>query len=174
MADAARPDFASAQGEAWTVAHTKPRCEKKLANLLTAERMAHFLPLLESVRQYEGRIRPSFKPLFPGYVFLRLPHERRARVFQQDLIARLLPVDDEPRLLQQLAEVHAVVHSGLTVALAPLMKRGARVRVTAGPLQGLEGQVDDPSRPAGIVLAVDVLRQGIHVRIPFEHLRILP
>jgi transcription antitermination factor NusG len=56
----------------------------------------------------------------------------------------------------------------------PLMTKGRRVKVIAGPLSGLEGLIDDPSNPQGIVLSVDVLQQGLHVKMPVEHLRVLP
>ena len=46
--------------------------------------------------------------------------------------------------------------------------------MTGGPLHGLEGSVDDPSDPQGVVIAVDVLRQGLLVRLPAESLMALP
>jgi len=45
--------------------------------------------------------------------------------------------------------------------VVPLLKRGRQVRILGGPLNGLEGFVDDPSNPKGIVISVDVLRQGM-------------
>jgi hypothetical protein len=47
------------------------------------------------------------------------------------------------------------------------------VKIIGGPLYGLEGFVDDPSNPQGVVLSVDVLRQGLLVKVPVEHLRVL-
>ena len=55
-----------------------------------------------------------------------------------------------------------------------LLTRGRRVKVTGGPLHGLEGFVDDPANPQGIVVSVDVLRQGLLVRLPVENLIALP
>jgi hypothetical protein len=43
-----------------------------------------------------------------------------------------------------------------------------------GPLHGLIGVVDDPANPQGIVLAVDVLQQGLLVKLPLENLQALP
>lgn len=43
------PDFAEPR---WFACHTKPRCEKKFAALLKAEKFAHYLPLLQSIRHY--------------------------------------------------------------------------------------------------------------------------
>lgn len=165
--------FASAAGEEWWVCHTKPRCEKKFAALLSAERMAHYLPTVTNVRQYGNRTRTSELPLFPSYVFARVPTERKARIYQQDLLANVLPVGDERLFLHQLADVQRVVSSGFETTLQPLYKAGAVVQVTGGALKGLEGIIDDPQNPSGIIIEVDVLRQGLHVAIPMSDLKIL-
>ncbi len=171
----AAPAFAPAtEGHAWLVCHTKPRCEKKFAALLAAERMAHYLPLVQSVRKYRVQTKRFTKPLFPGYVFACVPDDRKARIYQQDLLARSIPVDDEPRFLRQLQDVKLIVASGYELSVMPLLTRGRRVKIIGGPLHGLEGFVDDPSNPRGIVLSVDVLRQGLLVKLPADSLEALP
>lgn len=167
------PAFAAADGESWLVCHTKPRCEKKFAALMTAERMAHYLPTVPHVRHYGPRTRTSELPLFPGYVFARVPADRKARIYQLDLLVRAIEVPDEPTLLRQLTDVQRVVSSGLETALKPLYRRGSIVQVSGGPLKGLEGVIDDPDNPSGIIIEVDVLQQGLHVTIPLSDLKLL-
>ncbi len=158
----------------WLVCHTRPRCEKKLAALLAAENFEHYLPLTTSVRRYAQQTKKFTKPLFPGYVFARVINERKARIFQQDLIARALSVGDEAVFLRQLADVRTIVASGLELTVMPLLTKGRRVKILGGALHGLEGFVDDPANPRGVVLSVDVLRQGVLVRVPAEQLQLLP
>jgi transcriptional antiterminator RfaH len=165
------PDFPEAR---WFVCHTKPRCEKKFDDLMQREVFAHYLPLIRSVRRYGTQKKIFTKPLFPGYVFARIEPERKARVYQQDLLVRALPVENEPLFLRQLEDVRTICASGLEAALHPLMTKGRHVRVLGGPLHGLEGYVDDPVNPRGIVVSVDVLQQGLLVRLPLEHLQLLP
>jgi transcription antitermination factor NusG len=165
------PDFAEPR---WFVCHTKPRCEKKFAALLAAEKFDHYLALVDSVRMYGSQRKVFTKPLFPGYVFARILPERKTRIYQQDLLVRSLLVENEPVFLAQLENVKAVCASGYEAALHPLIRRGTRVRVTGGPLHGLEGYVDDPANPKGIVVSVDVLQQGLLVRLPLETLQPLP
>ena len=168
------PTPASPDRLAWFVCHTKPRCEKKFAALMVAERFEHYLPLVQSVRKYRQQTKRFTKPLFPGYVFACVPLERKARVFQLDLLARVIGVEDEIRFLQQLADVRAIVASGYELSVLPLLTRGRRVKIVGGPLHGLEGFVDDPSNPRGVVLSVDVLQQGLLVKLPAENLQVLP
>jgi transcription antitermination factor NusG len=158
----------------WLVCHTKPRCEKKFAALMAAEKFEHYLALVASVRRYAQQTKRFTKPLFPGYVFARVPVENKARIYQQDLLARAIIVEDEAKFLRQLADVKAIVASGLELSVMPLLTKGRRVKIVGGPLHGLEGFVDDPTNPHGIVLSVDVLQQGLHVKMPAEQLQALP
>lgn len=158
----------------WLVCHTRPRCEKKFAALLAAEKFAHYLPLVPSLRRYARQTKRFTKPLFPGYVFAHVPATQRTRLFQQDLLARVIAVEDEATFLRQLGDVKTIVASGFELSVLPLLTKGRRVRIVGGPLHGLEGCVDNPANPQGIVLAVDVLQQGLLVRVPIESLQALP
>ncbi len=165
------PDFAEPR---WFVCHTKPRGEKKFSALLTAEAFTHYLPLIQSVRRYGTQKKTFTKPLFRGYVFARLEPAKKDRIYQQDLLVRAMLVENKPVFLRQLEVVRLVCASGLEAALHPLVRKGTHVRVQGGPLHGLEGYVDDPANPQGIVVSVDVLQQGLLVRLPLDSLQLLP
>lgn len=158
----------------WLVCHTKPRCEKKFAALMAAEKFEHYLPLIESVRRYAQQTKRFTKPLFPGYVFAHVPKEKKNRIYQQDLLARAIIVEDEENFLKQLADVKAIVASGFELSVMPLLTKGRRVKIVGGPLHGVEGFIDDPAKPQGIVIAIDVLQQGLLVKVPAENLQALP
>ena len=167
----AAPETAPAS---WFVCHTRPRCEKKFADLLVREFAPHSLPLVASERRYGNRIRRFTKPLFPGYVFAEVEPARRNRLYQQDLLVRLLPVPDETAFLVQLAAVEKLVAAGLEATLHPLLKQGARVKIVSGPLKGVEGMVENPKSPKGVVISMDVLQQGVLVAVPLADLKLLP
>lgn len=158
-------------GEApWLVCHTRPRCEKKFGALMRAEGFEHYLPLVSSVRRYGPRTRTFTKPLFPGYVFAAVPADRKPRMYQQELLARVIAVPEQERFLRQIEEVRQLIASGLDLSVRPLLRKGRRARIKAGPLYGLTGLVENPDAPRGIIVAVDVLQQGVLVTLPLEHL----
>ena len=158
----------------WYVCHTRPRCEKKFAALMEAESFEHYLPLFTSTRRYPSGAKRFSKPLFPGYVFAKVPADLKARIYQQELVARAIPVEDVTRFLAQLEDVRKIVAAGIELTVIPLLGRGRRVRLIGGPLHGLEGLVDDPSDPERVVISVDVLRQGLLLRVPADQLQVLP
>lgn len=154
--------------------HTRPRCEKKFSALLASEKIEHYLPLIEGVRRYGRHTRRFSNPLFPGYVFGRIISEHKARIYQQELLVRVIPVDNQAAFLRQLEDVRLLVSSGFDLTLRPPIQKGTRVRVISGPLWGLEGVVDDPASPKGIIVAVDVLQQGLHVPMSAENIEVIP
>lgn len=164
--------MSEATEERWFVCHTRPRCEKRFAELMEAVATEHYLPLVGTERRYGTRVRMSEKPLFTGYVFARMRRDHKPLAYQGDLAARIFIVEDEASFLRQLADVKALVASGFEITLHPLLRKGVRVRVVAGPLRGMEGLVDDIKNPNGIVIAMDVLQQGVHVKVSAQDLEV--
>ncbi len=163
----------------WFVCHTKPRCEKRFADLLADHALEHYLPLYQSRHFYHNprlnrtEVKKFTKPLFPSYVFCRLPLNRKSDAYQRDYVVRLLLVENENRFLQQLEAIQRLIAAGVELELCPPLEKGVRVRITRGPLMGVQALVDDPADPKGIVVAVDILRQGVLTRIPKDDLEVL-
>src|SRR5262245_51485828 len=86
----------------WFVAHTRPRCEKKLVQYCEREALHSTLPCYKSVHRYHGKTVSFEKPLFPGYVFLRMVQTAKQRVTQNQYVANLLNVPDQALFVAQL------------------------------------------------------------------------
>ena len=157
----------------WFACHTKPRCEKKFALLCDREGFLNYLPTIRSERKYSDRVRIFQKPLFPSYVFTKILPEHKNRVYQQDLLVRAIWIDDQDKFLRQLEAVKLVVSSGIEATLRPILKKGTLVRITTGVLKGVEGFVEDPVNPRGVMIAVDVLQQGLLIPISIAQLKVL-
>ncbi|HEX2536429.1 MAG TPA: UpxY family transcription antiterminator [Chitinophagaceae bacterium] len=54
----------------WFVLYTKPRCEKKVAELLRKRNIEHYFPLNQVGRSLYDRVKTNEVPLFPNYVFV--------------------------------------------------------------------------------------------------------
>src|ERR1044072_7136481 len=129
----------------WYVAHTRPRCEKKLAEYCERQGFKATLPLYRSVKKYDRKTAVFEKPLFPNYVFLQLEPPQRQKVFQSDYIANLLDVPDQRLFQAQLGDILRSLETDLEIVLSPQIVVGARVKITSGPLRGLEGYVENRS-----------------------------
>lgn len=158
-------DTAENLGRRWYVAHTKPRCEKKLYDYCLRERIEATLPCYSSVHKYRGKTVVFQKPLFPGYVFVQIESRLSSAVRQNDYVANLLDVHDQATLENQLAEIQLALNSDLEVRLAPNIGEGMKVRIKAGPLRGVEGWVEQRHGMDTVLLRLDFINQAAAVRL---------
>ncbi len=149
----------------WGVLHVRPRTEKKMAGYCAHGGYEHYLPLRRETKIYQRRKVTVEKPLFPGYVFARWDITTRAALLQSHLITRLIPVDDESRLLRELDQVRTALAADPTLAACRALTKGMRVRIQGGPFQGLEGRVESLRGPARVVLNVEIIGQGVAVEV---------
>jgi len=157
----------------WFVAHTRPRCEKKLARYCQKENISATLPCYRAVHKYRRKTVVFDKPLFPGYVFLQMPGEWRGRAYQSDCVAKLLEVSDQKLFLRQLAEILAALESGLEIRLAPAIGEGMRVKIKHGPLQGIEGWVERRYGMCLVLLRLDFIGQAAAVKMEATDLELI-
>lgn len=149
----------------WYVAHTRPRCEKKLAQFCEREGFAATLPCFKSVKKYRGKKVVFEKPLFPNYLFLQLGREQTRKVYQSDYVANLLHVIDQNEFEDQLGDILSALDSDLEVYLAPYITEGARVRVKSGPLRGIEGIVEQRAGQTMVILRLDFISKAAAVKM---------
>jgi len=113
------------------------------------------------------------KPLFPGYVFLRLTPDQRPLITQNEHVANLLEVFDQETFQQQLDDILLALESKLGVRLAPAIGEGTRVRIRNGPLQGIQGWVETRYGMATVLLRLDFINQAAAVKIDADNLEIV-
>jgi len=91
----------------WYAAYTCANHEKRVADHLAGRGVEYFLPLYETVHRWKDRRVRLQLPLFPGYVFVRLPLAQRLRVLQAPGVARLVGFGDMPAPLAD-ADIEAL------------------------------------------------------------------
>ncbi|MBE0542193.1 MAG: antitermination protein NusG [Verrucomicrobia bacterium] len=157
----------------WFVAHTKPRREKKLVEYCQRQGIAVTLACYDSAHKYRGKTVVFRKPLFPGYVFLQLETGQRDAIRQNDHVANLLEVFDQESFYRQLKDILLALESDLEVRLAPAIGEGMRVRIKSGPLQGLEGWVEQRYGRATVLLRLDFINQAAAVKLDADLLDLI-
>ena len=158
---------------AWYVAHTRPRCEKKLARYCARENLAVTLPCYQSVKKYRGKKVVFEKPLFPNYLFLQLLPEQTRKVYQSDYVANLLDVTDQKLFEEQLGDILLALDSDAEVYLAPYITTGSKVRIKSGPLRGVEGFVEQRAGQMMVILRLDFITQAAAVKIEATDLELI-
>lgn len=158
----------------WYVVHTKAHQELLAAGLLE-QRLAAAVLLPQARQRSRGQMRVT--PLFPGYLFveLDLAQTEASAVNNTPGVIRLVAFGGLPKpvpgpvidaLRARLAEIHS--QGGLP---QHPFKEGDKVRLTGGPLAGLEAVFVGPMRPAERVrVLLEFLGQEQEALVPVEDL----
>ncbi len=157
----------------WYVAHTRPRCEKKLLQFCERENLAASLPCYKSAHKYRGKTMVFKKPLFPGYVFIEMPPLRRGVVLRSDHLANLLEITDQDLFVRQFGEVLRALETDLEIRLAPTISEGLRVKIKSGPLRGVEGWVEKRYGLTTVLLRLDFISQAAAVKMEASDLELI-
>jgi transcription antitermination factor NusG len=162
------------QGELlWFVAHTRPRCEKKLVEYCRREGYETTLPLYKNVKKYRGKTVTHEKPLFPNYVFLQLYRHQRQKIFQSDYVANLLDVVDQELFKQQLGDILEALETEYEICLMPHIAEGKHVKIKTGPLRGMEGFVQERQGVTMVLLRLDFITQAAGVKVDATELELV-
>lgn len=155
----------------WFAVWTHSHCEQLVHDQLNAKGFEAFLPTLPTWSRRAGVKRLIPLPMFPSYLFV---HEAMTKAAHVELLKTrglirilgvrwdlLTPVGDgEVDALRRVAE------ADLAVMPHPYLREGQRVRITHGPLGGIEGiLVRSRPKQGMLVLSVDVLQQSVAVEV---------
>ena len=149
----------------WFVAHTRPRCEKKLATCCERDGISATLPCYRVEHKYRGKTVAFQKPLFPGYVFLKISAEQRGKVARSEYLARLLDVADQNLFDRQINDVLRALETDFEIRLAPSIGEGMKVKITNGTLRGMEGWVERRYGTNTVLLRLDFIGQAAAVKV---------
>lgn len=149
---------------AWLVVRTKPRQERVAVHHLQGRGVEPYCPFLLQPPSYRKAPRGPV-PLFPGYIFAACdPVEELNAVQYCPGVLRPLSFDGTPATVAQslIDELRRRESERGYIVLEDIcarIEKGARVRVTEGPLEGFEG------------IFQGYLRGGRRVRILLNFLR---
>lgn len=149
----------------WWVVHTRARQEKSLARDLLGYRIPFYLPQVEKTSIVRGRKRTSFIPLFTSYLFMYGDEAERYTSLTTNRIAQVLPVKNAEELTHELLQISRLIEFKAPLTLESRLKPGDRVRVVRGSLEGVEGTVRSRRRKCRLVVAVNLIQQGVSVEI---------
>lgn len=154
---------------AWYAIQTLPRHEKKVNAELGQKGIHSLLPLISEDHKWSDRNVAVDMPLFPGYVFVRIPQEQALRV----AVLRTAGVRGfvgmrglgDPIPDSQIDGIRAVLETGIIFDLCSFPSVGQRVRVRGGSFEGIEGILTAINGDQSLVLSVDLIQRSLAIRV---------
>jgi transcription antitermination factor NusG len=153
----------------WYAVYTRSRHEKVVRQALAEQSIQSFLPLRNIHSQWKDRRKWVQKPLFPGYIFVQAQQDQLWQVSETRGVAYIVGAGIEPVAVpdDQVQAIRSLVESPYPVIHWPLLTKGKRVRIIAGPLTGTETFIVErrDGTACHIVVTVELLGRSVAVEI---------
>jgi transcriptional antiterminator NusG len=158
----------------WFAMVVKPRHEKTVATILQIKGFETFLPLCRRQYQYGRRLREFDIPLFPGYIFCRVDPESWLRVLSTPSVIHVAGTGRTPTPINdgEIDSLRILTASRFLVAPHPYLEAGRRVRVTRGPLAGVEGILGELKDSLQLVVSITMLHRSVAVHLDRDQIDI--
>lgn len=159
----------------WYAVYTSANREKRVAEQLSVRAIEHFLPVYLSLRRWKDRRVELERPLFPGYLFVRLALRDKLSVVQTPGVAQLVGFNGRPTALAdaEISSLQASLRSGVRIEPHPYLTAGKRVRIRDGPLSGMQGILLRRKGKFRVVLSVHLIQRSVVVEMAVESVEVL-
>ena len=149
----------------WFVVRTQPNAEEKAVRHLLNQGFSTYLPRYRRRVRHARRVVDALRPLFPGYLFVRLDHaEMRWRSINGTIGVRYVLTDgDVPRCVPDriVDEIRGREDESGVVKLLSRLKRGQPVRLVQGPLADVDGLFEEMRDDQRVVLLFSLLGREV-------------
>jgi transcription antitermination factor NusG len=151
----------------WHALYTRHQHEKHVARSLMSKDHCIFLPTYGVARRWSDRTKQVWLPLFPCYVFVCGGMDRQLELLTTPGVVGILQSSGRPAMipLEQIDAIRQIVEGSLQIEPHPFLACGDRVRVTAGPLTGLEGILVRKKGVSKLIVSVELLCQSVAAEI---------
>lgn len=130
---------------AWYVLYTKPRNEKKVAQLLSDKGVEVYCPVREEIRQWSDRRKKILEPVFRSYIFVFLNdyQQENVSVLMTPGAVRFLWWTGKPGIVQdfEIAAIKDFLSNYKNAEIVTEMKTGQMVIIKEGPLRETTGTI---------------------------------
>jgi transcription antitermination factor NusG len=152
---------------AWYAVHTRHQHEKHVVRSLGGKGFEVFLPLYTAIHRWKDRDKKLSLPLFPCYIFLQNPSERWQSILATPGVHSVVGFAKRPATISagEIEAIQRVVDSCLKLEPHPFLQCGDRVRLRAGPLEGLEGLLLRKKGGWKLLVSVEMLQRSVAVEI---------
>ena len=160
----------------WFVLYVRYRQEKKVEVLLKDKNIQVFLPLVKSIRIWHDRKKKILKPLFPSYVFVGITSKKdfHNALSTKGVVQYIKFGNEYARVrdkeifqIKQLLNLEAISEID---AAANFPFKGQKMRISYGPLSGMECKVIRVNKKSKILVKIESIRHSITACVPNMYL----
>jgi transcription antitermination factor NusG len=126
-----------------------------------------FLPTVARWSRWKDRKKRIEWSLFPGYCFARFAPDGRLSVLTCAGVVSIVSFNGElaPIPAREIDAIRQLIETDLQFDPCPLIREGMLVEVVHGPLRGIIGRLVRKGAHARLVLAVELIGQGVSIQV---------
>lgn len=144
----------------WHAAQVIANHEKRVSQHLLSRSVEHYLPTYTEKSKWSDRTVTLHRPLFPGYVFIRIERGNRLSVLTTPGIIHLLGTETSGLIPStEIERIQTALAEGCRLQPHPGITRGMRVRMRHGIFEGVEGRVTEIRGKCRVVLTLSGVDQ---------------
>ena len=151
----------------WYALYTRSHQERMVKTQLDGRGVENFLPTYDRTSQWKDRKKQLQVPLFPSYLFVKIALLQRLEVLKSYGAVQLVGISTGPLPIpeEQVTRVKKFVEVGLKCDPHPYLKVGKKVRITEGPLEGLEGMLVRTKSRSLFVVSVEMIQRSVSIEL---------
>jgi len=150
----------------WYVLFVRSNQEKNVAHSLSQRGIESYHPCYPSLRQWKDRRVRLELPLFPGYVFARLPLADRLHALTVPHVVSLVGRKDAPAVMS--SEEIEWIRNGTAYGQAephPYLQAGEQVMITNGVFAGMRGILLRHGNGSRLVVSLQSIARAFIVEV---------
>jgi transcription antitermination factor NusG len=150
----------------WYALFVRSHQERQVATHLSGLQLEHYLPCYSSVRQWKDRRVTLEMPLFPGYLFVRLPLQERMKVLTIRPVVALIGKKNAPTPISdcEIEGIRAGIEHG-NAEPHDYLEAGQRIVITEGVMRGMEGILLAVRKRARVVISLQSIGRAFVVEV---------
>lgn len=154
----------------WYALSVRARHEFVTREELVKKGIETFLPVVTKLSRWKDRKKRIEFPLFPGYLFVRVPSRPDAflpvlKTRGASYLLSLEPGRPTPVPPEEIDSLRLLIESGEELDIYPQFKEGDRVRVKRGLLTGAQGTLAVKNDQHMFLVNIELLGRSIGVNI---------
>lgn len=159
----------------WYALYLRSRFEKRVNEELVRKDVEAFLPLIQEVHVWSDRRKKVEEPLFRGYVFVKTDMRNKETILQTDGVVKFVGIREQPSAIpeNQIEWLRRIIGEPKTIKRENFFDVGERVRVTSGPLLGVEGIIVRHQTETRVVISLTAIAQSVSVQVPADLLEMI-
>jgi transcriptional antiterminator RfaH len=128
----------------WYAVYTRSRTEKKVLQLLLSKGIESYVPILKRFKQWSDRKKWVEEPAIRSYIFVRISNIEYYDVLNTAGVVRYVYFEKSPAIIpdRQIEIMRKVVDGNIKFEASKTeFKKGDKIIITSGILNGIEGEL---------------------------------